>query len=91
MKTGPPEIRHHPRLLLLRRQSLHLARNPTPEHLAARGGLQPAHSLGEHRLLVAPREWMPARVRVVGRSGERARVPGRELEPSDLRGAWGGR
>lgn len=71
---GAPQIRQHPRLSRLRRQSLHLARIEL--HLVARLRLRPPHRLREHHLLVAPRIRVPTRLRQLRRQRLRPRIQG---------------
>ncbi len=80
--TGPPQIRQHPRLILLRRQSANLARTNRALDQSLR--IRPAHRLREHRILVAARERLPPRLRLVRRQRQRARVQGQQLGAPDL-------
>jgi hypothetical protein len=81
---GAPEIRQHPRLLLLRRQSLHLARSL--RHLVENLRSRPTHRLRKPRILGAARSRLPTRLRLLRRQRLRARVQGQQLVAPGLPG-----
>lgn len=82
-RSGPPQIWHHSRLLLLRRTRPDLAFYSIPHRTILRLfrvffpeslRVDPALSIRQPALLGAARVWLPAGVRVVGRRDIGARV-----------------
>jgi hypothetical protein len=81
---GPPQVRQHPRFLLVRRQGLHLARvrQPVVEDLRS----SPAHRVRQPRRLGAARSRLPPRMRLLRWQCVGARVQRQQLDAPGLPG-----
>jgi hypothetical protein len=87
---GPSQIRHHPRLLLLRRPHPHLAR-AAAKPMAAHLRVHPAHRLRQPDRLVAARARLPPRSCQLRRLCQRAQLREQLLPAHHLPCAWHGR
>lgn len=88
-RLGAPKIRQHPRILLLRRQSLHLARARCNLDTSLR--LRPAHRLRKHNLLVTARIRLSPSMRQLRWQRIRSRIQRQFLGQQDLPCARRGR